>query len=183
MQPAAEIIERKGALPGAFMVELTRTRRNSKDVTLDADVVNKIKSCCRGMDISPPSSRVAVRIIAGVKLNGRPIAHGDMCVCVKTVPRSRSAVAGSQAYHAPCKVIALYQIACGDQEELFVEVVVIKIHSKQRALFIIPKSEANLTGVTASTVVHFDSVIVMLHVCPHYDDDSLVVACPMWDTR
>ena len=77
---ANELMESKGALPGAFMVQLKRSRRNSKDVTLDTDIVNKIKMCCRGLDIIPPTGRIAVCINSGVKLNGRFMAHGDVCV-------------------------------------------------------------------------------------------------------
>ena len=180
LQPATVIMENKGALPGAFLLQVKRSRRNSRDLDVEPEIIAKIKACCRVMDIRPPSVNIGVRLEAGVKMNGRPVVRGDICVYTKAVPRQSSVDAG----HARevCTVLAFYQVLCGDVEQMFVEVIPIETHSRHLSLFIVKRAGITLTGVP-SVFIHSDAILLALHVCPHFYDDTLVCAVPMWETR
>jgi hypothetical protein len=183
LRPTDMMLEEKGNLPGEFAMQLKRTRRNSRDVTLDDEVFNKIVLCCRaGLAIRRPTERTAVRLDKGVKLNGRPVSHGDVCVVSHHVPRLHSQDAGTESSQGVCTVCCFYQIKCGDTLEVFADVLCVETTHKIRSMFIMKKASVGLAGLT-HTFIHADMIVAKLHVAPHFDDSSLVCAIPMWDTR
>jgi len=182
LQTAGAIMEVKGALPGSFSIHVKRSRRNSTEGKIDTDILNKIKACCRARESPPPSVIVGVRLEAGIKLNGRPVGRGDLCVYTKSVNRYRLVAMDTASARETCTVLALYQVICGDVEELFAEVIAIKTHSRHRSLFILHKDDLALTGFP-SIIIHVDAIVLKLHVSPHWDNDTLVCAVPMWETR
>jgi hypothetical protein len=182
LQPATTIIDSKGFLPGAFLVQHKRSRRNSKNVVMDNDVFNKIKAFCHQTAIRQPTVHAAVRFEAGVKMNGHSVTRGSVCLCTKIVPRARWKDAGNDNFRTVCTILAFYLVQCGDEEEMFAEVVVVPTVSRYRALYIVPRAGLGLTGFT-STIIHVDLVIMNMHMCPHSDDITLMCAVPMWETR
>jgi hypothetical protein len=146
LRPADEILDKKGLLPGTFLIEHKRSRRNSKDVVLDHDVMNKIKVFCHQTGIRPPAAHDAVRFEAGIKMNGHDVTRGDVCLSTKIVPRARWNEAGDDIYRTVCTILAFYLVRCGGKEEMFVEVVMVPTVSRYRALHILPRASLGLTG-------------------------------------
>ena len=182
LRPTDMMIEEKGNHPGEFALHIKRTRRNSKDVTLDDQVFNQIAQCSRGLAIQKPTERTAVRLEKGVKLNGRPVSRGDVCALSRRVNRLHSELAGEEAAQGVCTVRCFYQIKCGDSFEVFADVILVDTSHKMRSMFIMAKDSVGLDGV-AHTFIHVDMIIAKLHVAPHFDDITLVCAIPMWHTR
>jgi hypothetical protein len=183
LRPTDMMIEEKGNLPGEFALQLKRTRRNSRDVTLEDEVFNKIQQCARtGLAILRPTDRTAVRLDKGVKMNGRPVSRGDVCVVAHQVNRLHSEDAGSESSQGVCTVCCFYQVKCGDTLEVFADVLCVETTHKIRSMFIMKKSSVGLSGLT-HTFIHADRIVAKLHIVPHFDDNTLVCAIPMWDTR
>ena len=187
LRPTDMMLEEKGNLPGEFALQLKRTRRNSKDVTLEDEVFNKILQCCRtGGAIRRPTERTAVCLDKGVKMNGRPVSRGDVCVVSHHVNRLNWQDAGSESSQGVCTVCCFYQVTCGDTLEVFADVLCVETTHKIRSMFIMKKSSVGLrplhSGLT-HTFIHADRIVAKLHVVPHFDDNTLVCAIPMWDTR
>jgi hypothetical protein len=183
LRPAAMMMEEKGNLPGEFALQLKRTRRNSKDVTLEDDVFSKIDQCCRaGIALQRPTDRTAVRLDKGVKMNGRPVSRGDVCAVSLHVPRLQSQNAGSESSQGVCTVCCFYQIKCGEKLEVFADVIYVEFTHKIRSMFILNRADLGLDGFT-HTFIHADMIVAKLHVAPHFSDTTLVCAIPMWDTR
>ena len=186
LHTADDIIESKGSLAGEFKLQLKRTRRNSAVVQLDDTIFRKIAATCRSMNIAVPAERTAVRAVKGIKMNGRPVSAGDMCVCASHVSQAR-AFRGDQSVRSACKVVAFYQVDCGDDAHVFAEVVLQDTASRHRMLFILDLNQSDAvvpSEGSATIIMHVDDVIAKLHVAPHYaGSPDLVCAIPMWDTR
>jgi hypothetical protein len=182
LRPANAILDKKGFLAGAFLMEHKRSRRNSTIVVLDNDIMHKIKTFCHKTGISLPTAHDAVRFEAGIKMNGHSVARGHVCLSTKIVPRTCWNTAGDDIYRTVCTILAFYLVQCDDKEEMFVEVVVVPTVSRYRALHILPRAGLGLTGFS-SIIIHVDLVIMNMHICPHFTDNALVCAVPMWETR
>ena len=183
LRTATDIIESKGNLPGEFKLQLKRTRRNASDLQMDNSTLRKIRALCRLIALPQPNNMDAVRLVKGVRMNGRPVSSRDVCVYVRPIPRAQAAGAAAALWHGVCTVIAFYHVECGDQAEVFVEVVGLERVVKQRSIFIINKIGLIVTGAD-TFFLHADSFLVKLHIAPHFDgNEELVCGIPMWETR
>jgi len=186
LRPTNFMVEQKGPIPGEFALQLKRSRRNSKDVTLDDEVFNKIVQCSRGLAIQKPTERTAVCLIKGVKMNGRPVSRGDVCVVTNFVHRRDHAHAGDTTSQGVCTVCCFYQIKCHDGHEVFADVIMVDTTHKIRSMFIMEKASVGLSDSShtrARVFIHVDMIVQKMHIAPHFDDPTLVCGIPMWDTR
>ena len=180
LQQADDIIEEKGYLPGEYKVQAKRSRRNSFiEPILALPLYNKIKSCCRQHNFANPRGQNACGL-KKVRFNGRPVCVGDFCVCRVFIRRTQLATAASTKHLRLGRVVAFYEIMCGNYPQIFVEFNALEIVNSIHSLFVVTAAAA---GVAETSIFHVDSVVTKVHAVPHFNDNRYLCFVPMWEMR
>lgn len=122
-------------------------------------------------------------VIQKAKLNGRPVACGDVCICVVFIRRSQALTADSIMHRRVCKIVSFYELVCGNEPQIFAEVNVIDTIDTIQSLYVVNASALSQPDVENTTVFHVDNVTTKAHVAPHFDNAEYVCIIPMWETR
>ena len=138
-----------------------------------------------------------LRMIAGVRLNGRSYAQGDSCVYVPKVPcRGNAPGVGGQDGVSTSHLIGLinmfYTFSLPRGDITFVSLFTLPITHMWRDLFVTPtifrheKPGLNYDYITDHVIIHVDSIISKLFLVPHFNPDfrlDFMCGIPMWDAR
>lgn len=185
-----------------YAVQLQRSRRNSKDFTMDLSVAlrghyNKLRQ--RSQNILPPlpapAEVVVTAMVAGVYLNGRQFKQGDYCEYLPTIPRRDNMVDGSSTSYRLARIECFYVVRVGAEEIPLVQIFDLPILSEIRSLRVTPKPDPMArpgwetwkhilhAAVADVKLVHIDAVTHKVFLAPHFTNEHQMCAIRMWEAR
>jgi hypothetical protein len=191
----------RGELPSTYGLQLSRSRRNSSPFIPSLTLRDALDDIGRKLATPFTVNPTGVRMIAGVRLNGRPFKQGDCCVYLPTV-RARGNLPGVggrdgvATSHRIGLINMFYTFTVPQGDVTFVSIYTLPTIHKLRDLYVTNKFVRLVQPGLAfdydevdhvnNVLIHIDSISSKLFITPHFDPAQrrhFMCGIPMWDAR